>query len=119
MERVGIGILGSGFMAQTHAKALAERPDAEIRWICGRNPQKVNDLAAQVGARGTTDLGQLLADPGGRRCGVLSHGAAQRDDHPGPGGGQEGALRKAHRAHPGRCRGDAPGRRCSGPPRRG
>ena len=55
MERVGIGILGSGFMAQTHAKALAERPDAEIRWICGRNPQKVNDLAAQVGARGTTD----------------------------------------------------------------
>jgi len=51
MERVGIGILGSGFMAQTHAKALAERPDAEIRWICGRNPQKVNDLAAQVGAR--------------------------------------------------------------------
>ena len=50
-------------MAQTHAKALAERPDAEIRWICGRNPQKVNDLAAQVGARGTTDLGQLLADP--------------------------------------------------------
>ncbi|HAN94335.1 MAG: Gfo/Idh/MocA family oxidoreductase [Limnochordia bacterium] len=63
MERVGIGILGSGFMAQTHAKALAERPDAEIRWICGRNPQKVNDLAAQVGARGTTDLGQLLADP--------------------------------------------------------
>lgn len=63
MQRVSFGIVGSGFMGQSHAKALAAIPDACVRWICGRDTDKVSELASQVGGQGTTDLEEVLADP--------------------------------------------------------
>ena len=59
MQRVSFGIVGSGFMGQSHAKALAAIPDACVRWICGRDTDKVSELASQVGGQGTTDLEEV------------------------------------------------------------
>lgn len=57
-----IGIIGSGFMGGTHAKALAKVDGVEIVSVSSRSQEKADKLAAEVGAAGTTDDMSIIND---------------------------------------------------------
>ena len=58
-----IGILGSGFMGGTHARAFAKQPGVEIARISSRSLSKADALAKEVGAVATTDDMAIVNDP--------------------------------------------------------
>ena len=58
-----IGILGSGFMGGTHARAYAKIPGVSIAAVSSRNLDKAEKLAKEVGARATTDDRSIIEDP--------------------------------------------------------
>ena len=57
-----IGILGSGFMGGTHARAYAKIPGVSIAAVSSRHIEKAEALAGQVGARATTDDRSIIED---------------------------------------------------------
>lgn len=57
-SRIGFGIIGSGFVALTHAEALKHIPQAELVAIAGG--RNAADLAAQYGARAEGDVERLI-----------------------------------------------------------
>lgn len=58
-----IGILGAGFMGTTHARAYARIPGVEIVAVSSRDLDKAEKLAAEVGAKATTDDLAIIEDP--------------------------------------------------------
>lgn len=58
-----IGILGSGFMGTTHARAYAKVPGVSIAAVSSRNLDKAEKLAKEVGARATTEDRSIIDDP--------------------------------------------------------
>ncbi len=69
---VGIGVLGYGFMGKVHSNAYIKIPYTchnpaafpKLIALCGRNYEKVSDVAAQFGYRGVyTDWKKLVNDP--------------------------------------------------------
>jgi predicted dehydrogenase len=71
-QRVGIGMLGYGFMGKVHSNAFVKIPYSfnnpaawpELVAMCGRDAARVADVASRFGYRGTyTDWRRLLADP--------------------------------------------------------
>lgn len=58
-----IGILGSGFMGGTHARAYARIPGVSVAAVSSRNLDKAEKLAKEVGARATTDDRSIIEDP--------------------------------------------------------
>jgi predicted dehydrogenase len=57
-----IGILGAGFMGQTHARAYAKIPGVEIVAISSQHRDKAEKLTAEVGGRAVTDDRAILED---------------------------------------------------------
>ena len=61
----GIALLGSGFMASTHAEHYAVLGDrADVRVVCGLEQDRVRELAGRLGAEATADWEAALATPG-------------------------------------------------------
>ena len=68
MRTYGIGIIGWGFMGQTHALAIRTLPlfyadadfRAEIRCICTRREEVARQAATDMGADWTCDYRELL-----------------------------------------------------------
>jgi UDP-N-acetylglucosamine 3-dehydrogenase len=58
-----IGILGSGFMGGTHARAYAKIPGVSVAAVSSRHLDKAEKLAGDVGARATTDDRSIIEDP--------------------------------------------------------
>lgn len=58
-----IGILGSGFMGATHARAYAKIPGVSVVAVSSRQLDKATKLATEVGARATTDDRSIIEDP--------------------------------------------------------
>jgi predicted dehydrogenase len=58
-----IGILGSGFMGRTHARAYAKIRGVSIAAVSSRHLEKAESLAREVGARATTDDRSIIEDP--------------------------------------------------------
>jgi predicted dehydrogenase len=58
-----IGILGSGFMGTTHARAYAKIPGVRIAAVSSRNLARAEKLAKEVGARATIDDRSIIDDP--------------------------------------------------------
>jgi UDP-N-acetylglucosamine 3-dehydrogenase len=58
-----VGILGSGFMGGTHARALAKLPDVQVVAMSSRSRDKAAAIAAEVGATATTDNYDIINDP--------------------------------------------------------
>jgi predicted dehydrogenase len=58
-----IGILGSGFMGTTHARAFAKIPGVSVVAVSSRQLQRAEKLAGEVGARGTTEDRSIIEDP--------------------------------------------------------
>lgn len=62
-EPLRFAIVGSGIIAQVHARALAELGDsARLQAVVGRNAATTAALAARYGAVATHDLGAVLGD---------------------------------------------------------
>jgi len=60
---IKVGILGSGFMGGTHAKAFAKLPDVQIVGVSSRSLDKASTLAKEYGAEPYTDAMMLATDP--------------------------------------------------------
>ncbi|HIE51177.1 MAG TPA: Gfo/Idh/MocA family oxidoreductase [Armatimonadetes bacterium] len=64
-EKVGIGIIGCGHMARTHARILAHLPEAYLRGFADLREEAAQRLRAEVdGEYATTDVARLLEDEG-------------------------------------------------------
>src|SRR5438477_8698777 len=78
-ERVGIAVVGAGFMGGVHAAVLGADPRASVRWAVDLDADAAARLASGTGARITTDLDEALDDPAVRLVVVATpaatHGA--------------------------------------------
>lgn len=59
---LGIGIVGAGFIAESHAHAAQGHPGLRVTAVQDRNPAAAAALAARYGAVVAADLDALLAD---------------------------------------------------------
>jgi UDP-N-acetyl-2-amino-2-deoxyglucuronate dehydrogenase len=57
---MNIGIIGSGNISGTHARAASTIPGVTVAAVYGRNAERVERLASQHGARAYTDLDRFL-----------------------------------------------------------
>src|ERR1700761_9285053 len=61
MNRLRVGMLGTGGIATRHATALASLPEQmQLVACCGREPQKVEPFAAKFGAHGYVEFERML-----------------------------------------------------------
>ena len=63
MEPVGFALVGAGKVAEIHARALNELPEARLVTVVSRTPEKARRLAQQYGAEWDTDLQRALSRP--------------------------------------------------------
>jgi predicted dehydrogenase len=61
--RIGVGVVGTGFMAGAHLDALRRLPEVEIVAVAGHDPGHTAQLGARHGARAYGDYRELLDDP--------------------------------------------------------
>ncbi len=64
MAKIGVGMVGAGWMAGQHLDELVGREDVELRGIADPDPRRAADLAARCGAKAYASWGELL-DAGG------------------------------------------------------
>jgi len=63
-----VGILGSGSMGGTHARAFAKITSVEVVAVSSRRLDNAQKLADEIGGRATTDDMAIVNDPSiGRR----------------------------------------------------
>ncbi|PKQ25455.1 MAG: gfo/Idh/MocA family oxidoreductase [Actinobacteria bacterium HGW-Actinobacteria-4] len=55
-----IAVVGTGGWAQQHARIFSRRHDTDLVAIVGRNAERTHERAAAYGARGYTDIDQML-----------------------------------------------------------
>ncbi|MDD4891182.1 MAG: Gfo/Idh/MocA family oxidoreductase [Phycisphaerae bacterium] len=58
----GFGIIGTGMIADFHARAIADLPNAKLVAGCDINRERVDAFAAKHACRAYTDFQQMLAD---------------------------------------------------------
>lgn len=64
LDKVRIGMIGSGFMGRTHSECYSSIPHAELHSVASRSGERARDLAEQFGYRKwTADYREVLADP--------------------------------------------------------
>lgn len=57
------GIIGAGMIANFHAKAIQAMEGGELHSFYGRRQEAIDELVAENGGKGYTDLNEFLADP--------------------------------------------------------
>ena len=62
-ERVRIGVIGSGNQGKKHQFSLSTLPDVKIAYVCDIDQQRLSEGVARTGAKGVSDLRQILDDP--------------------------------------------------------
>jgi predicted dehydrogenase len=61
---VRVGIIGTGFAAETHADALRRLPGVALVGVASRTPERASESARKVGAaHAYREPGELIADP--------------------------------------------------------
>lgn len=58
-----VSVLGAGFMGSTHARAYAKLDDVTVSTIYAHSGTRAEPLATEIGARWTSDLESIFADP--------------------------------------------------------
>lgn len=65
MKKIGIGIIGCGVIAPTHAESYALDKNVRLVTACDVIPERAKALAERFGFKGTaTDAADVFADPG-------------------------------------------------------
>jgi len=62
-QPIGFAIVGSGMIAEFHARAISQVPEARLVSVYSRQPDKCREFAALVGARAAASLAEIVADP--------------------------------------------------------
>jgi len=74
MPTVGYGVIGLGFFGEKHAEVLASLPNAELRAICTRQADRLQEVQRQLNVpKAYQDYHELLADPGVEAVSVVTH----------------------------------------------
>ena len=60
MEKVKVGVVGTGHLGNLHTKMFAQLPMVELVGVYDADTAKAGDVAAEYGTRAFGDLGQLL-----------------------------------------------------------
>lgn len=63
MSRLGVGIVGAGFIGERHGRILAAQPDVRIVGIADANLARARALASTVNAQPFTDWRELFEHP--------------------------------------------------------
>lgn len=74
MRTVGYGIIGLGFFGEKHAEVVAALPQAELRAVCTRRPERLQELQQRLQVpRVYLDYQELLADPTVEAVSITTH----------------------------------------------
>ncbi len=60
--RLGFGVVGAGTIGRVHARNIARRDDAELRWVVDIDAERGRVLADAHGARYSASVDDMLAD---------------------------------------------------------
>src|SRR6266849_3142826 len=64
MKATNIGVIGCGYWGPNLLRNFAENDDAQLRWVCDTDEERLNAMARRYpAAQTTTDYQKLLADP--------------------------------------------------------
>ena len=64
-DPVGVAVVGLGYWGPNLLRVLADNPDAEVRWICDVDHERLAKYRRRYpAARVTTKVDRMLADPG-------------------------------------------------------
>src|SRR3954454_6340695 len=81
MRAVGYGGIGLGFFGEKHAEVVASLPQAELRAVCTRREERLQEVQRRLSVpRAYRDYHDLLADPGVEAVSIVTH----VDDHVAP-----------------------------------
>jgi predicted dehydrogenase len=58
--KLRVGLIGCGKVANLHARALAQVPEAELVAVCSRSADKAAEFAGQYGVAGYADLSEMI-----------------------------------------------------------
>ena len=59
-RKLGVGVIGTGWIGRRHAEALSKRADAEVRALCDLSPELAAEVAADTGGEVYSSWRQLL-----------------------------------------------------------
>ena len=62
MKTWNFGITGAGLIADFHARAIGDIPNAELTGVCDSKPEKAKNLADKFGCRTYKDYEEMLSD---------------------------------------------------------
>ncbi len=62
MNEIAFGLIGAGVIGRVHARNIAGRPDARLRWVVDSDATRGSELAAAYGARFSASVDEMLAD---------------------------------------------------------
>src|SRR5580693_3071009 len=60
---IGFAVIGTGMIAEVHATAIQDTPEARLVSVWTRSAEGRNAFAAKFGCRAADSLGALVADP--------------------------------------------------------
>ena len=64
-RRLGVAVIGAGLGTPPHFRSLADlQALVRLAWVCARTRERLDGLALPPGSRTTTQLDDLLGDPG-------------------------------------------------------
>lgn len=72
----GVGLVGAGLIAQTHAQAVASLSNARLVGVCSRRRERAQQVAQRHGARTYADVEEMLRDPAVEVIGVINASGA-------------------------------------------
>ncbi|MEO9120035.1 MAG: Gfo/Idh/MocA family oxidoreductase, partial [Solirubrobacteraceae bacterium] len=62
---LGVAVVGLGYWGPNLLRVLADKPEAEVRWICDVDRERLQRSSGRYrGVRRTTHFERVLADPG-------------------------------------------------------
>ena len=64
MKTIKCGVIGLGWFGEKHCEVLHDLPQAEIKAVCTRTPERLKEVATRFDVSNTyTDYHEMLADP--------------------------------------------------------
>src|SRR5436305_10505880 len=74
MRAIGYGVIGLGFFGEKHAAVVASLPQAELRAVCTRRAERLQEVQHRLGVpRAYRDYHELLADPSVEAVSLVTH----------------------------------------------
>ena len=62
-QPIGFAIVGTGMIAEFHARAISQIPEARLISVFSRQPDKCREFASQLGVKAAGSLDELINDP--------------------------------------------------------